>query len=273
MALGIAHQGDLVPFLNNGIAIGTGQNAVAADPLYIATGMGIDAGLPQSSTTYPGCQLGANPIGADDGQIGLATLAVGETPLTGDFLRFGIEVEACQRGEVAHHQHQAHQTHQIGQGVADAHVVEHSLHIGLMGQVEQTTAQGILSTHQRRGRGEGTRQDPRRHARSQIEELGQPHRQQQGGQQDHQGQGDVVDAVAQEDAEEVRARLDPHTEDEQHKADVFSGGRKFEAHLAEQQGGKQHTYGVANLKVANSHLAKQQAEGQYHEQQQGVALM
>ncbi len=123
VALGIAHQGDLVPFLNNGITIGTGQNAVAADPLYIATGMGIDAGLSQGTTTYPGCQLGANPIGADDGQIGLATLAVGEPPLAGDFLCLGIEVEACQRWEIAHHQHQAHQTHQIGQGVADAHVV------------------------------------------------------------------------------------------------------------------------------------------------------
>ena len=142
-----------------------------------------------------------------------------------------------------------------------------------MGQVEQSASQGVLGPHQGRRGGEGTCQNAGGHAGPQIKELGEPHGQQQGRQQDHQGQGDVVDAVAQEDAEEVRARLDPHTEDEQHKADVFSSGCKFEAHLAEQQGGKQHTYGVANLKVANSNLAKQQAEGQYHEQQQGVALM
>lgn len=82
-----------------------------------------------------------------------------------------------------------------------------------------------------------------------------------------------MDAVAQEDAEEVRPRFDPHAEDEQHEADVLRGGAEFEAHLAEQQGGEQHAYGVAYLEVADPDFAEQQAEGQYHEQQQGVALM
>ncbi|MNF63338.1 hypothetical protein D3C84_450380 [compost metagenome] len=273
MALGITHQGDLVPLLNDGVTIRACQNAVAADPLHVAAGVGIDAGFAQGAATYPGGQLGADPVGANDGQIGLAALAVGESPLAGYLLRLGIEVESCQGGEVAHHQHQPHQAHQVGQGVAYPHVVEHGLHVGAVGQVEQAAAQGILGPHQRRGRGERPRQYPRRHAGPQVEELGQSHRQQQGGQQDHQGQGDVVDAVAQEDAEEVRASLDPHTENEQHEADVLGRGGELEPHLAKQQGGEQHPYGVANLEVADAHLAQQQAEGQYHEQQQGVALM
>lgn len=142
-----------------------------------------------------------------------------------------------------------------------------------MGQVEQSASQGVLGPHQGRRGGEGTCQNASGHAGPQIEELGEPHGQQQGRQQDHQGQGDVVDAVAQEDAEKVRPRFNPHAEDEQHKADVFSGGGKLESHLAKQQGGEEHAYGVAYLEVADAYLAQQQPEGQYHEQQQGVALM
>ena len=77
-----------------------------------------------------------------------------------------------------------------------------------------------------------------------------------------------MDAVTQEDAEEVRPRFDPHAEDEQHEADVLRSGGEFEAHLAEQQGGKQHADGVADLEVAEPDFTEQQAEGQYHEQQQ-----
>ncbi len=82
-----------------------------------------------------------------------------------------------------------------------------------------------------------------------------------------------MNAVPQEDAEKVRPRLYPHAENEQHEADVLRGGGELETHLAEQQGGKQHAYGVANLEIAEPDFAEQQAEGQYHEQQQGVALM
>ena len=64
VALRIADQGDLVPLLDDGVAVRARQNAVAADPLHVTTGVGVDAGFAQGATADPGGEFRADAIGA-----------------------------------------------------------------------------------------------------------------------------------------------------------------------------------------------------------------
>src|SRR5574344_1634811 len=78
MALRVAEQGNIIPFLDDGIAIRAGRyDAIAAQPLDVTPRVRIDAGLAQSATTDPVSQLGADPVGPNNRQIGLVTIVVG----------------------------------------------------------------------------------------------------------------------------------------------------------------------------------------------------
>ena len=143
----VTDQGNVIAHLQHGVAVRVCQNAVTANTFDIAACLAVNPQLAEVFPVRPCNQLGPNAVGANHGQIDF-TLAVGvQTAFAGNLLSAGLQILVLQFWQVAGAHNQAHQTNQIGQGIAQAQVVERGreLRTGHAG-----VAQGIACTHQHR---------------------------------------------------------------------------------------------------------------------------
>ena len=149
----VTHQRDVVAHLQHRVTVRVRQNAVTADTFDVAPGLAVN---PQLAKIFPVCpchQLRSDAVGADHREVDF-TFAVGIQPaLTGDLLGTGLQILMLQFWQIARADNQAHQTNQIGQGIAQAQVVERGRKLCAS---HARMAQGIACTHQHWRRGHGT---------------------------------------------------------------------------------------------------------------------
>ena len=146
----VTHQRDVVAHLQHRVAVRVRQNAVAADTFDVAARLAVNPQFAQVFAVSPRHQLRPDAVGADHREINF-TFGVGiQTTLAGDLLGAGLQILMLQFWQIACANDQAHQTNQIGQGIAQAQVIEggRELFPGHTG-----VAQGITGTHQHRSGG------------------------------------------------------------------------------------------------------------------------
>ncbi|CRZ51924.1 Uncharacterised protein [Vibrio cholerae] len=69
MTIWETYESNFIPFLQNGITIRMGQNAMSADTLNITACLTVDTQLAQITTVDPVNQFRSDSIGTDDRQI------------------------------------------------------------------------------------------------------------------------------------------------------------------------------------------------------------